>query len=135
VLTAHDPRDELLLGPVFAIPRALEASGVQFGQVHVFELHEAFAAQVLAVRACLASRDFAHRHLGREEAVGVIPTERLNAWGGSLALGNPFAPNGARLLTTAVSRLEREGGHYGVVATCAGGALGHGMLVERLTRG
>ncbi len=61
-----------------------------------------------------------------------LPADRLNLWGGSLALGNPFAPNGARLVTTAVHRLRAEGGRWALVATCAGGALGHAMVLERI---
>lgn len=132
VLTAHDPHDELLLGPVFAIARLLDQAGLDFDTIDVFELHEAFAAQVLAVRRLLADSSFALEHLGRLHAVGSLPEDRLNAWGGSLALGNPFAPNGARLVTTAVDRLHAEGGRLAVVATCAGGALGQAMLLERL---
>lgn len=132
VLTAHDPRDELLLGPVYATPRVLQKAGLSFEDLDVFEIHEAFAAQILAVLACLASDDFARQHLGLEERVGEVPREKLNAWGGSLALGNPFAPNGARLVTTAANRLHREGGRYGLVTTCAGGGLGQAMVLERL---
>ena len=114
LLTAHDPHEELLLGPVFAIPRLLDRHGLSLADVDVFELHEAFAAQVLAVL----------RHLA-------IDPKRLNLWGGSLALGNPFAPNGARLLTTAARRLGAEHGRYALVATCAGGGLGSAVLLER----
>lgn len=130
-LTAHDPRHELLLGPVYAIPRALDAVGLSLEQVAVVELHEAFAAQVLAVLELLASDEFARRHLDREAAVGRIDEERLNAWGGSLSIGNPFAPNGARLLTTAMNRLHHESARHALVATCAGGGLGQAMVLER----
>ncbi|MCG8457963.1 MAG: acetyl-CoA C-acyltransferase [Holophagales bacterium] len=131
VLTAHDPADELLLGPVFAIPRALDAVGLELGEVEVIELHEAFAAQVLAVLELLASDDYARDHLGRERAVGRIDEDRLNAWGGSLAIGNPFAPNGARLAGTALHRLDHQGARHALVATCAGGALGQALVLER----
>ncbi|MEM7351971.1 MAG: thiolase family protein [Acidobacteriota bacterium] len=115
-LTAHDPKSELLLGPVFAIPKALEACGLAWQDLDVVELHEAFAAQVLAVLELLPE----------------LPRDRLNAWGGSLALGNPFAPNGARLLTTAAHRLQAEKGRFAVIATCAGGGLGQAMVLERV---
>ena len=103
------------MGPVHAVPRVLDAAGIGFADLDVVELHEAFAAQVLAVMAHLPE----------------LPADRLNLWGGSLALGNPFAPNGARLVTTAVHRLRAEGGRWALVATCAGGALGHAMVLER----
>ncbi len=120
-LTAHDPREDLLLGPVFAIPQVLEQAGVSFSEIDIFEIHEAFAAQILAVLRLLEER------MGER-----IPEEKLNAWGGSLALGNPFAPNGARLITTAMHRLAVEEKRLAVVATCAGGGLGQAMILERL---
>lgn len=116
VLTANDPKDELLLGPVSAVPRVLALGGLGYADLDVVEIHEAFAAQVLAVLQRLPE----------------LPRDRLNAWGGSLAIGNPFAPNGARLLTTAAHRLQVEEGRWGLVTTCAGGGLGQGMLLERV---
>ncbi|MEM8930436.1 MAG: acetyl-CoA C-acyltransferase [Acidobacteriota bacterium] len=131
VLTAHELRDELLLGPVFALPRLLDATGLGLDDLDVIELHEAFAAQILGVLHLLADDTFARQHLDREQAIGAIDPEILNVWGGSLAIGNPFAPNGARLLTTAIHRLHAEDGRLAAVATCAGGGLGHALLVER----
>ena len=131
VLTAHDPRRDLLLGPVVAIPRVLAQAGLGLDEIDVVEIHEAFAAQVLAVLTLLADDD-ACRELGLDGSVGTIDRDKLNAWGGSLAIGNPFAPNGARLLTTAAHRLHHEEGRHALVATCAGGALGQGMLLERV---
>ena len=132
VMTAHDPATELLLGPAYAIPRLLERTRTAFEAVDVFEIHEAFAAQVLAVLHLLGSTKLAREKLGLEVAAGRISRDKLNAWGGSLAIGNPFAPNGARLVTSAVNRLAHQGGRLAVVATCAGGGLGQAMLLERL---
>ncbi len=131
LLTAHDPGSELLLGPAFAIPRLLAACDVAFDEIDVFEIHEAFAAQILAVVRHLAIGQVGHLSLGAADRLGTIPSHKLNAWGGSLAIGNPFAPNGARLVTTAAHRLQKSTGHYAVVATCAGGGLGQAMLWER----
>ena len=122
--TAHDPKDELLLGPVFATPKALDQAGLKLEDIGVFEFHEAFAAQILAVVRLLESGELSR-------ALGPIPLDRLNRWGGSLAIGNPFAPNGARLLTTAAHRLQAEDQEFALVATCAGGALGHALVLER----
>ena len=130
--TAHDPGNELLLGPVFAAPKALEDTGLQLEDIGVFELHEAFAAQILAVVRLLESDRLSREILGRDRALGAIPMDRLNRWGGSLAIGNPFAPNGARLLATAAHRLVEEDQEFALVATCAGGALGHGLVLERV---
>ncbi len=130
--TAHDPGGELLLGPVFAAPKALEDADLELEDIGVFELHEAFAAQILAVVRLLESDLLSREILGRDRALGPIPMDRLNRWGGSLAIGNPFAPNGARLLTTAAHRLLEEDQEFALVATCAGGALGHGLVLERV---
>jgi acetyl-CoA acyltransferase len=68
--------------------------------------------------------------LGESLPSGEIPLERLNAWGGSLSLGNPFAATGIRLLLTAAQRLQETGHRYAVVSTCAGGGLGAALLLE-----
>ncbi len=131
VFVAQDPGEELLLGPAYAIPKILDRSNLSLEDVDVFELHEAFAGQVLAVLRALESNDFARGNLGRTDAVGRIPMDRLNVLGGSLSLGHPFGATGARLVTTAVNRLHREDGRFAVVAACAAGGLGHAMLIER----
>ncbi len=123
-------RDEMLLGPANAIPPLLARHGLSMDDVGVFELHEAFAAQILANQAALASDAFAREQLGLEAAPGAIPAERLNTWGGSLALGNPFAGTGIRLLLSAAARMAADGSRYAVVATCAGGGLGAALLLE-----
>lgn len=128
---AQDPGEELLLGPAYAIPRLLDRAGLGLDDIDVFELHEAFAGQVLAVLEALASPDFARERLQRDEAVGRIPAEKLNTLGGSLSLGHPFGATGARLVTTAANRLQREGGRYALVAACAAGGQGHAILLER----
>lgn len=130
-LVAMEPLEELLLGPVAAVAKALDRAGVPAGEVGVWEVHEAFAAPVLAFLKLLADRGYCRERLGRAEAVGRIEPGRVNAWGGSLALGHPFGATGARLLTTCVERMEREGAELGVVTTCAAGALGHAMVLAR----
>jgi acetyl-CoA acetyltransferase family protein len=128
---AQDPGAELLLGPAYAIPQVLDAAGLTLDDIDVFELHEAFAGQVLAVLKALASDDFAKEKLGGDEAVGEIPMAKLNTWGGSLSLGHPFGATGVRLVTTAVHRLQVEGGRWALLAACAAGGQGHAMLIER----
>jgi acetyl-CoA acyltransferase len=131
LFVGQGPEDELLLGPAYAIPRLLERNGLAMDDVQVFELHEAFAGQVLAVQKALDSESFAREKLGRSHAVGAVPRDRLNLLGGSLSLGHPFGATGVRLVTTAVRRLQREDGRLAVVAACAAGGLGHAMLIER----
>ena len=127
-----DMHTEMLLGPAKTIPPLLARHGLALADIDVFELHEAFAAQILANQAALASKKFAQERWGLSAALGEIPLERLNCWGGSLALGNPFAGTGIRLISTAARRLKAEDGRYAVVATCAGGGLGSALLLERV---
>lgn len=126
---AQDPCEELLLGPAYAIPRVLDANGIALADVDVFELHEAFAGQVLAVQRALDSAHFAEK-TGRPKT-GAIPEDKMNTWGGSLALGHPFGATGARLVTTAAHRLQVENGNLALVAACAAGGQGHALLMRR----
>ncbi len=121
-----------LIGPALAIPRLLDAHGLTLAEIEVVELHEAFASQVLTVIEALGSERFAREHLGRTSAVGDLDPARVNAWGGSIALGNPFSATGARLLLTAADRLHVEDARWAIVSSCAGGGLGVAMLLERL---
>ncbi|MEJ2634490.1 MAG: acetyl-CoA C-acyltransferase [Calditrichia bacterium] len=131
--TAQDPFEELLLGPAYAIPKVLDRAGMELGDIDVFELHEAFAAQILANLICLDSDQFAKENLGRDKKVGEIPMEKLNTWGGSLSIGHPFGATGGRLVTTAANRLIAEDGKLAVVASCAAGAIGNAIILERLS--
>jgi acetyl-CoA acyltransferase len=131
-VAALDPLEELLLGPTLTIPRALAAAGLELDAVEVVELHEAFAAQVLAVLDLLDDEKFCRERLGRERPVGKVDRDRLNAWGGSLSLGHPFGATGARLITNCCQRLEAEDARYGLVSACAAGAIGIGLIFERV---
>lgn len=131
-MAATDPREELLMGPAYAIPKALDAAGITLSDVGVFELHEAFAAQMLANLRLLADDAFAREKLGRDKAVGEIPLDKLNAWGGSLSIGHPFGATGARLLMTAAQRMKAENVEWGLISACAAGALGHAMTIRRV---
>lgn len=128
---ALDPLEELLLGPALTLPRALADAGLTLDDVGVVELHEAFAAQVLAVLTLLEDETWCRERLGRDEPVGTVDRARLNAWGGSLSVGHPFGATGARLVTTCVHRMQHEQARHGVVAACAAGALGIGLTFER----
>ncbi len=129
---AQDPDDELLLGPAYAIPQVLDAAGLTLDDIDVFELHEAFAGQVLAVLAALESESFAEDKLNRSSAVGSIPMDKLNTRGGSISLGHPFGATGARIVTTAANRLHEEDGEIALMAACAAGGQGHAILLERM---
>ncbi len=129
--TGSDLKEELLLGPAYAISKVLKRANLELKDMDVVELHEAFAGQVLANIKCLASDEFAKKKLGRDKAVGQVNMDKLNVHGGSLAIGHPFGATGARLVTTVANRLQRENGKYGILAACAAGAHGHAMILER----
>lgn len=120
VYAGADPLEELLMGPAKTIPLLLDRAGLTFADVDVWELHEAFASQIVANIKAL-----------KEEGHGEIPLSKLNLWGGSLSLGHPFGATGARLLMTAARRLHHENARYAVVSGCAAGALGSAILLER----
>lgn len=129
--SAQDPYEELLLGPAYTTPMVLDRAGLSLKDIDVFEFHEAFAAQIVANLKMLASDKFAQEKLGRKKALGEIPMEKFNTLGGSLSIGHPFGATGARLVTTAANRLIREDGQFAVVASCAAGAMGNAILLER----
>lgn len=132
-MSLQDPKDELLLGPAYAITRLLARNGLKSSDVDVYELHEAFAGQVVANLKAMDSDWFVQEKVGLplSAKVGMIPMEKMNLWGGSLSLGHPFGATGTRLVTTSANRLIKENGRYAVLAACAAGGLGHAMLLER----
>ncbi len=131
VFTGQDLDTELLLGPAYAVAKLFKRNALSFDDVDVIEFHEAFAGQILANLKCLASDEFAQEKLGQDKAVGEVPMEKFNLWGGSLSIGHPFGATGARLLNTAANRLIHEDGDLGVLAACAAGAHGHAMLIKK----
>jgi acetyl-CoA acetyltransferase family protein len=128
--TGQDLWEELLLGPAFAIPRALMRAKLKFSDLGVIEIHEAFAAQMLGVMLCLESDKFGREKLGLAGKAGRVDINKVNIYGGSLSLGHPFGATGARLLTTCCNRLIESGERFGVIAGCAAGAIGGAMIVE-----
>jgi acetyl-CoA acyltransferase len=127
---ALDPSEQMLMGPAYATPRALDAGDLKLSDLALIDLHEAFAAQVLSNTQAFASKKFAEEKLGRKEAIGEVDDARLNVHGGSIAIGHPFAATGARQLVTVLHELKRRGGGYGLTAQCAAGGLGAAMTVE-----
>lgn len=126
-----DPAWQMLMGPAFATARVLDRTGLGMGDLDVVDMHEAFAAQVLSNLQAFASRDWAKEHLGRDHAIGEIPDEKLNVYGGSISLGHPFAATGARQLLTMARELWRRGGGRALVTQCAAGGLGAAVILER----
>ena len=121
----------LLMAPAYAIPRMLARNGLGYGDIALWEIHEAFAAQVLCNVAALESRDFRRRNAGVDADLGKFPWERLNPHGGSVALGHPFGATGARILSQAVKELAAmPKGSRAVVSICADGGLGTVALLQ-----
>jgi acetyl-CoA acyltransferase len=125
-----DPADQLLIGPALAMPRVLARAGLELGDVDLVDMHEAFAAQVLAVLKLLGSDAFARARLGRQRAVGAVDPERLNVHGGSLAFGHPFGATGARMVLTMANELHSTGKATALLGICAAGGLGAAALLE-----
>jgi acetyl-CoA acyltransferase len=129
--SALSPAAQLLQGPAYAAPKALERAGVVMQDIELWEMHEAFAAQVLSNLQALDSDEFARRELGRDRKVGILEEDRINVMGGSIAIGHPFGATGGRLTTTLLREMRRRGLGLGLITVCAAGALGFAMVLER----
>ncbi|HXZ89370.1 MAG TPA: acetyl-CoA C-acyltransferase [Candidatus Binataceae bacterium] len=122
----------LLMAPATAIPRLLARQGLKFADIALWEIHEAFAAQVLCHIKALEDKDFVRAKAGVEHTFGNFPRDRMNPNGGSVALGHPFAATGARILSQAVKELAAfPAGSRAIVSICADGGLGTVALLER----
>jgi len=129
-VSAVDPGWQLLMGPVYAVPRALERAGLAWSALGLVEIHEAFAAQVLSNAQAWSSRSWADR-LGLPGPVGEVNWECTNVLGGSIAIGHPFAATGARLVTTLANEMCRRSVQFGLISICAQGGMGYAMVLER----
>ena len=127
---AIDVYDDMLMGPSYATPIALDRAGMSLNDLTLIEMHEAFAAQTLANVKMFASKKFAQEKLGRREAIGEIDMTKFNVQGGSLAYGHPFAATGTRLIVQTLNELKRRGGGTGLTTACAAGGLGAAMILE-----
>jgi len=128
---SQDPKDQLLLGPAYATPVVLDAMGLKLSDVSVLEYHEAFAGQILANVKAMDSDKFAQDVMGRKEKVGTIDMGKFNLWGGSLSIGHPFGATGVRLAMHSANRMIKEDGQFALIAACAAGGQGVGMVLER----
>lgn len=121
----------LLLAPAFAMPRLLERNGLGFADFDRFEIHEAFAAQVVATLKAWRDPVFARERLGQDAPLGEIPQDRLNVNGGSLAAGHPFAATGGRIVASLAKELDALGSGRGVISICAAGGQGVVAILEK----
>jgi acetyl-CoA C-acetyltransferase len=121
----------LLMAPAYAIPRLLARNGLTYGAIDLWEIHEAFAAQVLCNVAALESESFLRDKVGVHAPLGKLPWDRFNPNGGSVAIGHPFGATGARILSQAVKELAAMGpGKRAIVSICADGGVGTVCLLE-----
>jgi acetyl-CoA C-acetyltransferase len=131
-MTSVDFRIEgLLMAPPYAIPRLLQRNSLAYADIHLWEIHEAFAAQVLAHIKALESEEFLRKKAGVTASFGAFPRERMNPNGGSVALGHPFGATGARILSQAVKQLSTmPSGQRAIVSICADGGQGTVALLQ-----
>ena len=125
-----DPAWQLLMGPAFATPLALDRAGLTLKDMTLVDMHEAFAAQVLSNLQAFASKKFAQERLGRSQPIGEVDMDRFNVHGGSIAIGHPFAATAGRMVTTMLRELRSRGGGFGLVTLCAAGGLGAAAVLE-----
>lgn len=125
-------RDEgLLMAPAYAVPRMLAKAKLKLQDFDFYEIHEAFAAQVLCTIKAWESAEFCRERLGLPGALGTIDRSRLNVKGGSVALGHPFAATGARILASLAKMLKQKGSGRGLISVCTAGGMGVTAILER----
>lgn len=121
---------DMLMGPSYSTPIALDRAGISLSDLTLIDMHEAFAAQTLANVKMFASKTFAEQKLGRSRPIGDIDMDKFNVLGGSIAYGHPFAATGARMITQTLNELRRRGGGLALNTACAAGGLGAAMILE-----
>jgi acetyl-CoA C-acetyltransferase len=124
------PKEGLLMAPAYAVPRMLDRAGLKLQDFDLYEIHEAFAAQVLCTLKAWESEEWSRERLGRP-ALGSINLSRLNPKGSSVAIGHPFAATGARVVATLAKQLAERGSGRGLISICAAGGQGVTAILER----
>ncbi len=127
---ALDPAGQLLMGPSYAAPIALDRAGIKLSDLDLVDMHEAFAAQILSNTQAFESKEWAEKNIGRSEKIGDIDWDKFNVTGGSISIGHPFAATGARQITQTLRELKRRGGNLALCTACAAGGLGAAMVLE-----
>jgi acetyl-CoA C-acetyltransferase len=123
--------DGLLSAPLYAVPRLLDRAGLELGDFDLYEIHEAFASQVLMTLKAWADPAFCRERLGRDAPLGAIDRSKLNVNGSSLAVGHPFGATGARIVATLAKLLAERGSGRGLISICAAGGQGVAAILER----
>ena len=126
-----DKKEGLLMAPAYAVPRMLERAGLSLQEFDYFEIHEAFAAQVLCTLSAWEDKKFCKEQLGLPKPMGKIDMKKLNVNGSSLAAGHPFAATGGRIVATLAKLLAQKGSGRGLISICAAGGQGVVAIIER----
>lgn len=121
----------LLMAPAYAVPRMLKKAGLTLQDFDFYEIHEAFAAQVLCTLKAWESEAFCRDRLGLSKPLGSIDRSKMNVKGGSIALGHPFAATGARILGSVAKMLQEKGKGRALISICTAGGMGVTAIVER----
>jgi acetyl-CoA C-acetyltransferase len=124
-------RDDLLGAPLYAVPRLLERNGLGLQDFDFYEIHEAFASQVLMTLKAWEDPEFCSERLGRDEPLGAIDRAKINVAGSSLAAGHPFGATGGRIVATLAKLLAERGSGRGLISICAAGGQGVCAILER----
>lgn len=126
-----DKKEGLLMAPAYAVPRMLEKAGLTLQDFDFYEIHEAFAAQVLSTLKAWEDPAFCKVRLGLDKPLGSIDRSKMNIKGSSLATGHPFAATGGRIVATLAKLLEQKGSSRGLISICAAGGQGVTAILER----
>lgn len=124
-------KEGLLMAPAYAVPKMLARQGITLQDFDFYEIHEAFAAQVLCTLKAWDSDEFCRKRLGLPGKLGTIDRAKLNVVGGSVALGHPFGATGTRIVATLGKLLEKKGKGRGLISICTGGGMGVTAILER----
>jgi len=119
------------MAPAYAVPRMLARAGLRLQDFDFYEIHEAFAAQVLCTLKAWEDPVFCRDRLGLEQPLGSIDRSKLNVTGSSLAAGHPFAATGGRIVATLAKLLAQKGGGRGLISICAAGGQGVVAILEK----
>ena len=119
------------MAPAYAVPRMLKRAGLTLQDFDFYEIHEAFAAQVLCTLKAWESESFCKEKLGLDAPLGSIDRDKMNVKGGSVALGHPFAATGTRILAGLAKILHQNGGGRGLISVCTAGGMGVTAIVEK----
>ena len=119
------------MAPTYAVPAMLDRAGISLQDFDIYEIHEAFAAQVLCTLKAWESAEYCRDTLGRAAPLGAIDRAKLNPKGSSVALGHPFAATGTRIVAMLAKQLAQRGSGRGLISICTAGGMGVTAILER----